>query len=194
MRTGCIILAAGESSRLGELKQLVRLNGESLLDRAVRAAIAAGCAPILIVLGAGADEIVGQCDLKVAEQVLNPEWAQGMASSLRVGVAALGERVDAAIVMTCDQPAVDAAHLRRLIQEGANVALKPGAVASFYAGRKGVPAYLPAALFMLLNLLEGDEGARSLLQDACTVPLEGGELDVDTPESLAQAKRRFELT
>jgi len=192
MRTGCILLAAGSSSRLGELKQLVRLNGETLLDRAVRAASAAGCAPIVIVLGAGADEIFHHCDLKTAEYVVHPNWPEGMASSLRAGVAALRERVDAAIVMTCDQPVVDAAHLRRLIQEGENVAFRPGPVASFYGGRKGVPAYFPAASFALLSLLEGDEGARSLLQNARSVALEGGELDVDTPECLAQAKRRFE--
>ena len=188
MTTGCIILAAGASSRLAQPKQLVRLCGETMLDRAVRIAGEAGCAPIVVVLGASADELVSQCKLIGAERVLNPGWAEGMASSLRAGISALKERVDATIVMTCDQPAVDAAHLRKLMGQ---LAEDEGAVASAYAGRNGVPACFPAAQFGGLMSLTGDHGARRLLEQARYIPLPGGELDVDTPASLARMRELY---
>lgn len=192
MRTGCIILAAGSSSRLGEPKQLVRLQGETLLERAVRVAGEAGCAPIVVVLGAGADEILRGCDLAGAETVLHPDWAQGMASSLRVGVAALADRVEAVIVMTCDQPAVTPEHLRELMLVcGREAQLERVAIASSYAGRNGVPACFPGRMIQQLLRLEGDEGARALLMNAPAVPLPGGDMDVDTPESLARARTSY---
>jgi molybdenum cofactor cytidylyltransferase len=193
MRTGCIILAAGNSSRLGEPKQLVRLQGgKTLLERAVRVASGAGCAPIVVVLGANADRILRQCDLAGVETVLHEDWAHGMASSLRVGVAALAEAVEAVIVMTCDQPAVTPEHLRELILVcGRETQAQRVAIASFYAGRNGVPACFPASMIPHLLHLEGDQGARTLLMNAPAVALPGGEVDVDTPESLEQAIRNF---
>jgi CTP:molybdopterin cytidylyltransferase MocA len=86
--------------------------------------------------------------------------------------------------MTCDQPAVTAGHLRKLTATGE-------ITASAYAGRRGVPAYFPAAAFPALMRLTGDAGARELLRDAATVELAGGELDVDTAVDLDEAKRRF---
>lgn len=188
MSTGCIILAAGASSRLRQPKQLLRLHGEAMLDRAIRISGQAGCAPIVVVLGASADEITRLCVLTGAERVLNPEWAEGMASSLRAGVATLAGRVDAAVVMTCDQPAVDAAHLQKLIQE---LPQGGGAVASSYAGRSGVPACFPAAQFAELMSLTGDQGARRLLERARSIPLTHGDLDVDTPASLARMRELY---
>jgi CTP:molybdopterin cytidylyltransferase MocA len=99
-----------------------------------------------------------------------------MASSIRVGVGALQD-ADGVVLMTCDQPAVSAAHLRALMKTGA-------ATASVYAGRRGVPAYLPASSFAQLLELRGDVGARELLRGADAVELANGELDVDTAEDL----------
>ncbi len=186
MRVAAVILAAGASRRLGEAKQLVRISGETLLERAVRVAEEAGCAPILVVLGARADEIRAACDLSGASVVLNLEWAEGMAASIRVGVAALeasGAMVTAAIVMGCDQPAVTAGHLLAL--------MGGGVVASGYAGRRGIPACFPVEVFGDLGRLSGDKGARDLLQTAQAVELPGGELDVDTVEALAEARARY---
>ena len=150
MRVAAVILAAGESRRLGEPKQLVRLGAETLLERAVRVAGEAGCEPILVVLGARAAEIEAACALRGAHVLANAEWSEGMASSIRVGVGALtedgtregatsGGSVDAAIILGCDQPAVTAAHLRGL--------MGGGVVASSYAGRRGMPACFPADAF-----------------------------------------------
>ena len=179
-----IILAAGGSARLGRPKQLVQWGNELLLERAVRIVTQAGCAPV-VVLGSAAAEINSACSLARCNVVVNPVWRTGMGSSLRVGVeAAIAMNADAAVLLTCDQPAVDADHIRRLVAAGAG----SKRVASAYAGRKGVPAYLPASSLMELRTLEGDEGARSLLREALTIDLTFGELDVDTEEDLQRAR------
>ncbi len=178
-----VILAAGASRRLGEPKQLVRLGGETLLERSVRIAFEAGCHPVIVVLGASSAAILSQSVLGPAQVVLNPIWEEGMASSIRVGVEALPPETGAVILLACDQPAVTAGHLGRLASEA------PGEpVASAYAGRHGVPAYFPVSNFKELLQLRGDQGARHLLAAARTLPLPGGEIDVDTPESLGDAR------
>ena len=90
--------------------------------------------------------------------------------------------------MACDQPAVTADHLRKLMQSGMEV------VASGYASRRGIPAYFPASAFEGLLKLRGDVGARELLQRAKCIELQGGELDIDTPEELQRARELFERT
>jgi len=181
--TPAVVLAAGASVRLGEPKQLVRLAGETLLERAMRTAHEAGCSPVVVVLGAEAEQIAAQCDLSDAVVVVNDAWSEGMASSIRCGVGKLQE-ADGVVLMTCDQPAVTAAHLRALMATGE-------ATASHYAGRRGVPAYLPKTAFAQLMRLRGDTGARDLLREAAAVELAHGELDIDTAEDLAEAERRF---
>jgi CTP:molybdopterin cytidylyltransferase MocA len=131
---------------------------------------------VVVVLGAEAEQIAEECDLSDSAVVVNEEWSEGMASSIRVGVGALQD-ADGVVLMTCDQPAVTAAHLRALMKTGE-------ATASTYAGRRGVPAYLPAASFAQLLELRGNVGARELLRGVEVVELANGELDVDTAEDL----------
>ena len=181
--TAAVILAAGASTRLGEPKQLVRLGGETLLERAVRVAREAGCEPVVVVLGAEAERVLAACDLRGARVVRNEQWREGMASSVRVGVAA-ADGADGVVLMTCDQPAVTAEHLRALMVSGA-------VTASAYSGRRGVPAYFPASCFAELMRLTGDAGARELLREASVIDLPGGELDVDTEADQSKAMKRF---
>ena len=184
---GAIVLAAGASTRFGTPKQLALLAGETLLARAVRVAGAAGCAPVIAVVGANAELLSGDGSLAGARLVVNPDWAEGMASSIRAGVRALAGEAEGVILMTCDQPAVTSAHLRLL------AARDPQEIsASSYAGRLGVPAYFPALFFPELLSLAGDRGAHALLASAPAVPLLGGELDIDTPERLAIARSLYE--
>jgi len=187
--TAAIILAAGASTRLGQPKQLAALNGEPLLARAVRIAQQASCSPILVVLGAEADRIRTACCLHNATIVINQEWREGMASSIRAGIDALQnlnpeDPPTGVLLMTCDQPAVTPTHLCALATTG-------DLTASAYAGRRGVPAYFPASSFSALKQLTGDSGARELLRNARTSLLPFGELDVDTPEALAEAQKLF---
>lgn len=180
------MLAAGESSRLGEPKQLVRLNGECMLERALRIADEAGCHPVFAVLGANADAVRAGSDLSGAKVIVNAEWREGMASSIRAGVrAAVDAGCDAVVLMACDQPAVSTVHLKALMDEG------KGVVASSYAGRRGVPAFFAAEHFAALQELKGDAGARQLLRAAAAVALPDGKFDVDSPEDLQRMRARF---
>ena len=185
--TAAIILAAGASRRLGEPKQLVRLNGETLLARAIRTAGEAGCSPILVVLGAQHEHILSACHLGDAIPVINDRWQEGMATSIVVGVHALQSRPEGmagTILMVCDQPAVTPTHLRALIDTKT-------LTASSYAGRKGVPAWFPAVAFPQLSELTGDTGARDLIRNAPAVSLADGELDIDTTAERTEAEQRF---
>lgn len=187
-----VLLAAGASTRLGQPKQLLQLSafgGETLLDRAVTLAQAAGAAPIFVVLGAHAEEIHLKCELLNCILVRNEAWDEGMASSLRVGVAAVLENAPAAsgvMAMICDQPGLSAEHLRSLLD--AHQADSNRVVASRYAGRTGVPAIFPRGMFPALLELQGDQGARTLLQQSGTsvrtIDFPNGELDLDSPEDL----------
>lgn len=192
MSTACVILAAGASTRLGQAKQLVRMRGETLLDRTVRIACEAGCSPVVVVLGAGAEAILGACRLEGAEIVTNAAWADGMSTSIRLGLGTVAGRVAATVMMTCDQPAVNVKHLE-LLMKICREAVPPavGIVASRYAGGNGVPACFPATMFSQLFALAGDQGARTLLQDAVGIQLPGGELDIDTPAALARMRQLY---
>jgi molybdenum cofactor cytidylyltransferase len=193
MQVVSIVLAAGFSRRLGSAKQMARLGDATLLERAVNTALAAGLEPVFVVLReeqktafcvANLDNIRPE---SAVVPVVNPEAAEGMASSVRAGVraAAGAEGVAGVVLLACDQPAVTAEHLRELARGGDEV------VASSYAGRKGVPAYFPARLFPELLQLRGDVGARGLLETARAVELPGGELDIDTVEDLERAVRLY---
>ncbi len=188
-----LVLAAGASSRLGEPKQLVRFNGERLMDRAIRVAKEAGATPVFVVLGADYERMLeALADSPEGPEtgvriLINKAWKSGMASSIRLGVTA-AERVgaDDLLVLGCDQPAVTAQHLMSLCE----ASKREHAVASYYRQRRGIPALFPSFAFHALQDLNGDSGARELLQDQAvlTVPLPGGEFDVDTPEDLERLR------
>ncbi len=188
MKTAAVILAAGASTRLGEPKQLITIHSETLLARSIRIAQESGVDHVFAVLGANADVLRSQAH--IATIVENPHWQQGMATSVRAGVAAAGG-YDAVLLLPCDQPAITPFHLALLVAsvEGEEKRI----AASTYAGRTGTPAIFPRKYFPELLALEGDSGARHLLQqhkqDVVEVPLKNGELDLDTPESLAAIRR-----
>lgn len=185
MSVAAVILAAGASHRLGELKQLVRLGRETLLERAVRLAIEAACDPVVVVLGASAENVRKQVSLNGVTFVVNDSWAEGMGSSVRAGVRVLSATINGCIIMTCDMPAVTAGHLQELMKTGR-------VTASAYGGRHGVPAYFPQEMFVQLLKLQGDTGARELLKEAEARELAGGEMDIDTAEDLARARQLLE--
>lgn len=177
-----VVLAAGFSRRLGRAKQAVVLGQQTLLERAVASAAAAQLEPVIAVVRP--DLVLPH--LGDACIVINQQAEEGIASSIRAGVAA-AEQANArgVVLMTCDQPAVTAEHLRQLCaQDG----VRSG---SAYGGRCGVPAYFPAADFAVLLRLRGDHGARDLLAEARQVVLEPLALDIDTEADLQRARRIF---
>ncbi|BDU72486.1 nucleotidyltransferase family protein [Mesoterricola silvestris] len=174
-----VILAAGASRRLGRPKQLERYGGVSLLRRAV-AAVGA-CSPVLVVTGCRAADMEAELRGLDVRVVPNPGWEEGMASSIRAGVRALDPGVEGALFLVCDQPAVDAALVARLLARW-----KGEPVACAYGGVRGIPAILPARAFPELLALAGDRGARGLLQGpgVAEVPFPEGAWDVDEPGDL----------
>jgi molybdenum cofactor cytidylyltransferase len=185
---GVVVLAAGASTRFGGNKQLAQLHGETLAHRAARLALATRPGDAVIVLGADAEAVFARvCDLAV-RRVDCADWRNGMSASLRAGVAALPAACAGALVVLCDQPALDSEHLEQLC--AAWHADPTRAVASAYAARLGVPALLPRAWFMDLQRTTGDHGARDLLarrrDEVIAIVNEALALDIDTQADLAR--------
>lgn len=192
MSIAAIIVAAGASSRLGQPKQLIVMEGEPLLQRAIRCAREAGASPVFVVLGAHCQLIESSIDFGAAKTVVNGEWEEGLASSIRAGVHAVQAEAPSAeglLLMTCDQPRVTADHLHRLIMMS-YAQSAPTAIASTYAGIRGIPAIFPRQAIGDLLGLRGDKGARALLArppwPLISIPFAGGDVDIDLPEDLAQ--------
>lgn len=193
---GCaaIILAAGGSTRLGQPKQLVPVEGEPLLLRTVRMAQEADCAPILVVLGHESKRMRAMLVGLPAVPVVNPGWAEGMGSSLRCGIAVL-EEIDPlppnVLLLVCDQVALTAQFLREMRRAHAE-GQRP-IMASRYAGRAGVPAIFSSRYYSELQRAEGDRGARDVLQryaaDVELIDFVDGEKDLDTPEELRELQQ-----
>jgi len=189
VRVAAVVLAAGASSRLGRPKALIEIDGEPLVVKSARCALDAGCAPVVVVLGADADRIepsLSGLDVRVRR---NPEWRQGMSTSVRGGVEALEDPAvpaDAVILLTCDQPRLTAEVIRGLRERFNGDAERM--VACAYGGTVGVPALFGRGLFDRLAALDGDRGAQPLLLAAGdaleTLPWPEGAVDVDRPEDL----------
>lgn len=187
-----VVLAAGASRRLGQAKQLIEVEGESLLRRTARLALAAGCAPVCVVLGFEAERMRVALEGLIVTVVVNDAWRAGMGSSLRCGITAVRETTPAAVlVLVCDQPRLTEQHLRELLafhQTGA-----APITASAYGGRAGVPAVFGASVLAELLTVAGDRGAREVIRRDATrlqeIPWPEGELDVDSPEDLEQVNQ-----
>ena len=182
-RHALLVLAAGASRRLGESKQLLRIDGESLVRRSARLGLATRPAQALLVLGAASEAVSAEvADLPVTK-VHCRGWEAGLGASLATGLQALDDGIDGALVLLCDQPGLEAAHLQALL--AAWHANPTGAAASAYAGVLGVPALLPRAWFAELATGHDDRGARDLLRQraaqVAAVPAPGLAADLDTP-------------
>jgi molybdenum cofactor cytidylyltransferase len=186
LRVGGIILAAGASTRMGRLKQLMPFGGGTLLWHVIDTALDAALGPVVVVIGAEADEVeqaIAHKDILVAR---NENWRSGMGSSIRAGLRAIeesGEKCDAVAILLADQPNITARHLSqmrsRLQSSGARI------VAAEYGGSVGAPAFFLRDLFPLLASLPPEAGAKAMLKGAAHVehfPLPEAAFDVDTPE------------
>lgn len=185
-----LVLAAGEGRRLGlGAKALLARGGVSLVARAVGALHAGGCAPVLVVVGAQAEEVAAEVAAAGGEVVLNPDWASGLASSFRHGVAALPGDAARVVVTLVDQPGVGAEVVAHLLERH-----RPGLItAASYGDADGArhPMVFDAALtHEAAALAEGDRGAREFLRrhpellDLVDCTAFGSAADVDTPEDL----------
>jgi molybdenum cofactor cytidylyltransferase len=185
-RLYAIVLAAGASTRFGSPKQLVRIGGRPLLHTMVsRTADVTGNA-LIVVLGAGAGELAPLLRHSPGSVVINRHWREGIASSIRLGVARLPATCTGVMLVLADQAAVTRDDLRRLAGTWRR---RPTLIAAaLYAGTAGAPAIFPRSSFPALAALRGDSGARVLLRRSADrvvrVPMPSAELDLDTPEDL----------
>lgn len=186
MNIGIIILAAGSSARMGRPKQLLPVDGESLLHKATRSALQSKASNVVVVLGSNEkDHRHAIKDLRV-DIIENPNWQSGMGNSLKTGLKYLSGKttVSGVIIMVCDQPSVTSDHLNEL----ANAYEKTGKpiIASYYSGSPGVPALIARELFAELMVIEDSQGAKRVIQaypnEVVLVSLLGGEIDLDTPD------------
>lgn len=187
---GAVILAAGASTRLGQPKQLLRIAGETLVQRTIRAAAEAGCVPIVVVTGAVDAQVIQQLDGTTAELVHNQKWERGLGTSIRAGLQRISlTEVSAVVLLVCDQLFVDAQTIAGLITKQ-NDTRKP-IVASKYADTVGVPALFDRSCFGDLCELADDSGAKSLIEsrisEVATVEFAAGRFDIDTPADLPHA-------
>jgi len=180
-----ILLAAGASARLGKPKQLLSYKGKSFLQNMVSAAISSLLNPIVVVLGAHATLITGEITENNVHVVQNQDWEEGIASSIRCGIQALGKinpASDAAILMVCDQPYITSSLLNDLIAAQQKTG-KPIA-AAHYSGIAATPVLFHKIFFPELLLLKGDKGAGKILQQqtdqVATVSFPLGAIDIDT--------------
>jgi molybdenum cofactor cytidylyltransferase len=166
LTVGAVILAAGESARLGRPKQLIQFRGKSLLRRIVDAADEAGCSPIAVVIGSDARKMAPELEGAAADIVENENWRNGIGTSIRAGMRNLVERgrdLDAVILLVSDQPLVEKELIKQLIAR-----------------------YGETGKTIILLTLRDDSGAKSIIlsKRECVgeFPFLQGEIDIDTLE------------
>lgn len=178
-----IVLASDASTRVDSSKQLTPVQGAASLQLVLSRATAVAGHAVTVVLGAHAAEIAPALGRLPASLVVNREWSEGIASSLRAGVLSLPGSCAAALLLLADQAAVTSADLQRLADTWRR---SPRAiVAAQYSGGYGVPAVFPRSEFPALLRLRGAQGADALLRspasDLIGVPMPSAATDIDRP-------------
>lgn len=199
-KIAAILLAAGEASRFRkaagaqgpQTKLVAQHEGKALVRHVAEAAIEAGLAPLIVVTGHAQEAVQAALQGIAITPVHNADYASGMASSLKAGIAAVPPEAPAALVLLGDMPLVSAALIARLTEAFVR---HPGAPAILPVcrGVRGNPALLSRALFPQLMQLSGDAGARQVLRGVEVIEIEvedaGAHVDIDTPEALAGLPR-----
>lgn len=190
---GIVILAAGGSGRFGKQKQLLILDGKSLVRRAAESALESDCFPVIAVLGANFDLIKNEIEDLECEIVFNDEWNAGLSSSIKKGLSKLLEispNSSAVIIALCDQPFINSEHFNKLIKKFYESG-KP-IIASVYDETSGVPALFAKERFPALMNLDGDRGAQEIIKNhpesVEEILLPEAESDIDTPADFEKIK------
>jgi molybdenum cofactor cytidylyltransferase len=200
-RVAILLLAAGRSTRMGgPNKLLVETAGEPMVAHAVKAALGSQGVEVVVVLGHMADEVRAAIEKAVPATsrlrfVTNPDFANGLSTSVRTGIGALGANIDAAIVQLGDMPGVTAPLLDRLMAafspvEGRSICVPTA------TGKRGNPVLWARRFFPEMAELSGDSGAKHLIGEhadlVCEVEMQGEAAitDIDTPEALAAWQAR----
>jgi molybdenum cofactor cytidylyltransferase len=197
-RIAAVVLAAGRSTRMGAVNKLIaEIGGKPLVRIAAEQALASRASPVIVVTGHERERVEAALNGLPVRVAHNPDYAEGLGTSLKAGIAAVPENADGAIICLGDMPQVNAALIDKLI-----TALNPesGAlvVVPSIAGRRGNPVVWSRRFFNDLMAINGDIGARHLIgsytEAVVEVPVEGDAalIDVDTPESFSAVKAEIE--
>lgn len=184
-----VVLAAGGSTRLGRPKQLEPFGGRPLVAHVLAELAASSCDRTAVVLGANAELVSSAVARQRPVRIPNPDWREGIASSIRLAARwAAEQRASALVLVLADQPLLDASHVDRLVgawQGGARCA------GSRYEGVVGVPAVFDESLFADLLDLGGDRGAARVLAAAGAqeIAWPQGKIDVDTEEQATSLRK-----
>lgn len=190
-----IVLAAGRASRMGDTghhKLLAEFQGEALVRRSARIAIEAGAGPVVVVTGHRRAEVTARLEGLSVTAVDNPDYATGMASSLKAGFGAPeARRADGVLVLLADMPGLTSADLERLISEFRRAG-GTSIIRAASGGKRGNPVILPRAAFEAVQGLEGDIGARPIVEGSGLPVIDvdigdAAHLDVDTAEAVVAA-------
>lgn len=186
-----VVLAAGRATRMGGAKLMLPVGGRPMIQRVVDATLASKVSETIVVVGHEADAVrhaVGTRDVRVVE---NPHYAEGMSTSLRVGLGAVDPRAAGALILLGDQPFIGSllldALIDRFVESGALV-VRPSA-----AGRPANPVLVDVALFPDLAAEQGDVGGRRVIArqaDVCLVPVDDPHqiADIDEPHEYEKEK------
>ncbi|MBE3595667.1 MAG: nucleotidyltransferase family protein [Hydrogenibacillus sp.] len=196
IRIGGVILAAGLSSRMGRPKQWLPLGGKPLFRHSVEAAVHAGLDPVILVAGGDAERMIrAVADLPV-EVIDNPDFRQGMSTSLKRGIRAVQGRADACLILLADQPFVSRSLIDALRDAyQAHRAHGTKIVRPVFQGIPGHPVLVDASLFPYYETLEGDVGGKAILERfreaMVLLPWDDRRagVDVDTPEDYRSVRR-----
>jgi len=194
MKFAAVVLAAGRSTRMGTNKLLADLNGGPVLATTIKQIKASGVDEIVVVTGHQAQAVTTALSHTKVVTIHNPHYANGLSTSVRCGIAAVQD-FDAAFICLGDMPLIRSADMQRMMQ-AFNVEEGRRLIAPTYRGQLGNPVLWGQEHFKALMALEGDRGARSLLEASrkqiteIAVEHDGILLDADTPEALAEMRKR----
>ncbi|MEN9686759.1 MAG: hypothetical protein RLZZ28_2545 [Bacteroidota bacterium] len=188
---GILIIAAGQSKRMGTPKQLLTVGGDTLINRLIEIVKKAGTFPVTLVLGAAAESIKAQLTRTDLLIVLNDAWEEGMAGSIRIGLTRMMHTcptLDGVMILVCDQPFISEENIRSLLalQRETNLPI----AACYYANVLGTPALFHQSIFPELLSLKGDTGAKKIIMNKASevakLHFDQGVIDIDTMDDYEQ--------
>jgi molybdenum cofactor cytidylyltransferase len=199
-RIAAIVLAAGQSRRMGTLNKLtIDIDGKPMVRRVVEAVTASSAKPVIVVTGHQREHVEAALAGLSAETVFNPDYADGLSTSLKRGLTSLAAKVDGAIICLGDMPLVSAYDLDRLVAAFNPVEGRAIVVPTRH-GKRGNPVVIGKAYFTELAEIGGDIGAREVIaahpEQVAEVEMEGDGVltDIDTPQALAKLARTAKMT
>lgn len=189
-----VVLAAGASTRMGRNKLFFRLDGESVLRRAVKLAVASGLDPVIVVLGHEAEQALAELSGLSCRPAVNPDYARGINRSLRVGIAAVPARACAAVVLLADMPFVTDGMVSTLVERYRESSAP--LVVSDYGGVQAPPTVYDRSLFAELGAMEGEGCGREVVRrhrsEAVAVAWPAAALaDLDRPEDYERVRAKL---